>query len=152
MEAHHPPAPASFSLEQVPAKNLANELPPKDWPHAPVHRLSPHGIYFITSGTLYKRHLFDTASKLDLLERWLLSLAKAHGWQLEAWAVLSNHYHFVARGQPDSIPMGDFLRELHSRSAIELNHLDTTPNRKVWHNFRDTQLTHQYSYLTRLNY
>ena len=86
----------SFSLKPVPLRGLASEAPPKDWPHAPVHRLGANGIYFVTAGTLHKQHLFNTASKLDLIERMLLSLAKTRGWQLEAWAVLANHYHFVA--------------------------------------------------------
>src|SRR4249920_1099867 len=102
MDEHLPPSPSSFSLKSVTTRNLASEAPPKDWPHAPVHRLSEHGIYFITAGTLHKEHLFDTSAKRDLLERMLLSLAKARGWQLEAWAILANHYHFVARAQPDS--------------------------------------------------
>jgi len=152
MDQHLPPSPGNFSLKPVPAKDLASEVPPKDWPHAPVHRLNEHGIYFITAGTLHKQHLFDTPSKRDLLERMLLSLSKALGWQLEAWAVLSNHYHFVARGQPDSTPMREFVRELHSRSAIDLNRLDGMERRTVWYNFRDTRLTYQYSYLARLNY
>jgi len=33
-----------------------------------------------------------------------------------------------------------------------LNKQDNTPGRKVWHNYWDTQLTHQASYLARLNY
>jgi len=152
MDHHLPPSPNTFSLKPVPLKDLASEAPPKDWPHAPVHRLSANGIYFITAGTLYKQHLLNSASKLDLIERLLLSLAKARGWQLEAWAVLANHYHFVARGQPDSTPMGEFLRELHSRSAIDINKVDEINGRTVWYNFRDTRLTHQYSYLARLNY
>ena len=152
MDQHLPPSPASFSLKPIPAKDLAGDVPAKDWPHAPVHRLSEHGIYFNTAGTLHKRHLFDTPAKRDLLERMLLSLAKARGWQLEAWAVFANHYHFVARGQPDSTPLRELLRELHSRSAIELNQVDGTEDRTVWHNFRDTRLTYQYSYLARLNY
>jgi putative transposase len=82
----------------------------------------------------------------------LLSLAKARGWQLEAWVILANHYHFVARGRPDSTPMREFLRELHSRSAIDRNRLDGIAGRPVWYNFRDTRLTYQYSYLPRLNY
>src|SRR5262249_3807415 len=91
-------------------------------------------------------------SKLDLVERMLLSQAKARNWQLEAWAVFPNHYHFVARGAPHSPPMGDFLRELHSLSTIELNKQTNTPDRQVWHNFRDTRLTYQHAYLARLNY
>jgi putative transposase len=152
MDQHLPPAPGNFSQKPVSAKDLVSKVPPKDWPHAPVHRLDEHGIYFITAGTLHKKHLFDTPAKRDLLERMLLSLSKVLGWQLEAWAVFSNHYHFVARGQPDSTPMREFLRELHSRSAIDLNRLDAMERRTVWYNFRDTRLTYQYSYLARLNY
>src|SRR3989441_8263094 len=149
MDQHLPPPPGNFSVTPVREKDFAREVPPKAWPHAPCHGLSEHGIFFITAGTLHKQHLFDTPAKRDLLERMLLSLAKARGWQLEAWAVFANHSHFVARGQPGSTPLREFLRELHSRSAIELNQADGTDGRTVWHNFRDTRLTYQYSYLAR---
>ena len=50
----------------------------------------------VTGATLHKEHIFPTAEKLNLLERELLTLAKQHEWQLEAWAVFVNHYHFIA--------------------------------------------------------
>jgi putative transposase len=152
MDEYLPQAPNSFALKPPAKQDLRREAPPKDWPHAPVHRLSEHGIYFVTAGTLHKQHLFDTPAKRDLLERMLLSLARKCVWQLEAWAVLVNHYHCVVRGAPDSAPLREFLRELHSRSAIELNRMDGLEGRTVWYNFRDTRLTYQYSYLARLNY
>jgi putative transposase len=152
MDDYLPPGPASFSLKPVINKDVTHERPPRDWPHAPVHRLSEHGIYIVTAGTLNKEHLLNTPAKLDLVERLLLSLSKEHNWQLEAWAVMINHYHFVARGAPDSTPMSEFLRKFHSRSAIDLNEVDGVEGRPVWYNFRDTRLTHQYSYLARLRY
>ncbi len=79
--------------------------------------MSEHGIYFVTAGTLHKQRLFDTPAKLDLVERMLLSLAKNRVWQLEAWAVLVNHYHFVARGAPDSAPM-----RISAGTALALGH------------------------------
>jgi len=88
----------------------------------------------------------------DLIEGLLLTKAKKHGWDLEAWAILSNHYHFVARGNPGSMNMGEFLKKFHSMSARELNQLDEKPERTVWYNFRDTRLTYQHAYLARLNY
>jgi len=87
-----------------------------------------------------------------LLERHLLPLAKECGWQLEAWAVFANHYHIVARGNPDSRNLGEFLHDLHGVSSRELNKRDGVQGRQVWFNFRDTRLTIQHSYLTRLNY
>jgi putative transposase len=44
------------------------------------------------------------------------------------------------------------LGVLHTRTAGWINRLDKTPGRKVWHNFWDTRLTYQKSYLARLNY
>ena len=156
-EAHKQPspepvAPSSFKLPSVRLVDLKPQLPPKDWPHAPVHRLADNAVYFVTAGTLHKQHLFDTPEKRALLERLLLALAKEAGWQLEAWAVFANHYHIVTRGNPDSRNLGEFLHDLHGVSARELNKLDGVRDRKVWFNFRDTRLTIQHSYLARLNY
>lgn len=132
--------------------DLESQLPPKDWPHAPVHRLADNSVYFVTAGTLHKQHFFGTSAKRDLLERLLLSFAKHFGWHLEAWAVFANHYHIVARGNPDSRNLGEFLHDLHGVSAREVNKLDGVTGRSVWFNFRDTKLTIQHSYLARLNY
>ncbi len=44
------------------------------------------------------------------------------------------------------------LSVLHSLTTEWVNRLDKTPNRKVWHDFWDTKLTYQKSYLARLNY
>jgi putative transposase len=136
----------------VPVRDLTSVRPTKDWPHAPVHRLSENGVYIVTAGTLHKQHCFDSPGKRDLLEGLILSRAKICAWDIEAWAVFSNHYHFVARGNPGSSPLQEFVRALHSLSARELNQFDKTPGRVVWHNFWDTRLTYQYSYLARLRY
>jgi len=124
----------------------------KDWPHAPVHRISKHGTYIVTSGTYQKALLFDTPEKLTLLERKLLSLAKQYGWQLEAWAVFANHYHFVAHATEQAGEIKLFIKELHGDAGRELNQIDGEPGRKVWHNYWDTRLTFEKSYLARLNY
>ena len=76
-------------------------------------------------------------------------------WHLEAWAVFSNHYHFVAHspmmdGGARNLP--GMLGLLHEKTAKWLNRLDQTPARKVWHNYRETRLTYEKSYLARLNY
>src|SRR5436189_1072062 len=144
--------PKTFLLPSLPLVDLKSRLPPKDWPHAPVHRLADNAVYFVTGSTVYKKLLFDTPEKRDLLEWFLLSIARSAGWQLEAWAVFANHYHIVARGNPDSRNLGEFLHDLHGVSARELNKLDSVSDRKVWFNFRDTKLTIQHSYLARLNY
>ena len=152
MNPEDPAPPRTFRLPTVPLTDLKSQLPPKDWPHAPVHRLADKAVYCVTAGTLHKHRLFETPAQRDLLERRLLSLAQEHRWQLEAWAVFANHYHFVARGQPDSIPMGEFLQRLHGVTSHDLNALEGVTGRQVWFNFWDTKLTRQHGYLARLNY
>jgi len=124
----------------------------KSWPHTPIHKTSEHGTYIVTAGTLHKEHFFRGKERLDLLESKLLELAKESGWQLEAWAVFSNHYHFVGSSQEGSGTLKDFLTKLHSVTATEINRQDRTPKRQVWHNFWETHLTYEKSYLARLNY
>ncbi len=132
--------------------NSKSQLPPKDWPHAPVHRLAENAVYFVTGATMLKQHFFDTPQKRDLLERLLLSFGRDFGWQLAAWAVLVNHYHMVVRGNPDSRPLAEYLHDVHGVSARVLNDWDRMKGRKVWFNFWDTHLTLQHSYLARLHY
>jgi len=125
------------------------------WPHAPTHKLSVRGTYFVTAGTYLKEHHFKGSMRLEVLQRGLLKLAKAFGWRLEAWAMFSNHYHFVAHSPEEdstaeSLPR--MLNQLHKKTSNWVNRLDGAMGRTVWHNYWDTQLTYQRSYLARLNY
>jgi putative transposase len=132
---------------------MSNEsLIQKDWPHAPMHRLDSRGIYMVTAATLHKEHLFADNQKLTFFENSLLLLAKQYGWHLEAWAVFSNHYHFVGRNHDDSTNLRKFLKHFHADTARELNRLDQKAGRTVWFNFWDTKLTYEKSYLARLAY
>ena len=126
----------------------------RDWPHAPPHRRSEAGGYFVTARAAEQRHLFHTPERRDWFLRMLFQLTEEMGWRLEAWAVLSNHYHLVAH-RPDggAESLGPLLQKLHSLATKEINRLDRTPGRtRLWHNFRETHLTFQRGYLARLNY
>ena len=123
------------------------------WPHAPLHRLDSGGVYFVTTGTYQKQHHFRDPLRLDVLQRGLLTVASEFNWQLEAWCVLSNHYHFVARSPSEHAEtLTPMLRKLHRTLALWVNTLDNVSGRKVWHNFRETRLTYEQSYFARLHY
>ena len=126
--------------------------PHPDWPHAPVHRLSEHGTFIVTASTLHKEHFFRGEGKLSLLEDRLLRLAKQHEVTLEAWAVFSNHYHFIAHTSGADNQHANLIARLHYETAEEVNRRDGCPGRQVWFNYWDTQLTFEKSYLARLNY
>ena len=125
------------------------------WPHVPTHCLSERGTYFVTGATYNKVHHFRSAKRLAVLQRGLLAVSAEAGWRLEAWAIFSNHYHFIGHAPvtaADASSMSTMLSVLHTKTAEWVNKLDNTLTRKVWYNFRETRLTHQRSYLARLNY
>ena len=125
------------------------------WPHAPTHRLSAGGVFMVTAATYGKALLFREPERLDVLQRGLLKLAAECRWRLEAWAVFPNHYHFIAHSPGDAdtaASLSPMLRELHSKTAVWINRRDTAPGRRVWHNFWETRLTYERSYLARLAY
>ncbi|MCU0772531.1 MAG: hypothetical protein MUE94_12310 [Verrucomicrobia bacterium] len=129
--------------------------PQTPWPHAPTHQLSVCGSYFVTASTLHREHHFRGGERLRVVHRGLLTMARDFGWELEAWAVFSNHYHFVAHSPPDAPDasnLSDMLSVLHVKTSGWINKLDRTPARQVWFNFRETRLSYQKSYLARLNY
>lgn len=129
----------------------------RDWPHAPPHRLKNAGVYFLTARAAEGKHLLAADSMKDWFENCLKQLCAEGGWRLEAWAVLSNHYHLVAHSPPSQAgaaePLRAMIRKLHSLSTKELNQRDGLSGRtRLWQNYRETHVTHQRSYLARLHY
>ena len=125
------------------------------WPHAPTHILGSAGTFFVTAATYLKQHFFRERLRLSVLHRGLLTVAEDYGWALQAWAVFSNHYHFVAHspaGMDSAESLSRMLGELHKRTSRWINARDRSPGRQVWHNFRETQLTYEKSYYARLHY
>ena len=125
-----------------------------NWPHAPPHRLGSEHSYFVTAGTFGKEHFFRTPERLDVLQRGIIKLAEEFSWRLEAWAVFSNHYHLIARPpeRQEGTTLGKMLSKLHEKTAKWINKLDSTPRRKVWHNYWETVLSFENSYRARLKY
>ena len=122
------------------------------WPHAPAHHFEEAGTYMVTAGTYRKEHLFKGEARLTLLQDRLFTLALKYRWQLQAWAVFENHYHFVAVTTDESPDLARFLSHLHGDTAREANREDHAAGRRVWYQFWDTRLTYERSYLARLNY
>ena len=128
----------------------------RDWPHAPPHRLGTAGVYFLTARTSERRPLLGSDVMKDWFQETLLGLAVESGWTIEAWCVLSNHYHLVGhnpREDEDARSLSAMVRKLHSLTTKELNRRENQFGRnRLWQNFRETHLTHQPSYLARLHY
>lgn len=122
------------------------------WPHAPLHWLFEPGTYIVTGATLHKENYFTDARKLDLVQQKLFDAAERYQWSLQAWSVLTNHYHFVGTSPPDANSLRAFIRDFHSAVARELNRMDGVTGRQVLYQFRESAITTEKSYLARLKY
>ena len=118
------------------------------WPHAPMHCLSGRGTYIVTAGTYKKEHFFRGPNRLGVLHRGLLAVAHEFGWQLEAWAVFSIRQKTVMTLRAYLECRASSTRKPQNGQ----NDLDQANGRQVWHNFWETKLTYEKSYLARLNY
>jgi putative transposase len=106
----------------------------------------------VTAATLRKEHFFHDTSRRRMLHDLLLELGEKYGWQLEAWAVFSNHYHWIGEAPTAATTLKKFISHLHTASARAINAMDRVTGRKVWFQYWDTCLTNERSYLVRLNY
>lgn len=106
----------------------------------------------VTSGTYQKVHHFHSPERLTFLQDTLFRLAEEYGWRLQAWAIMSNHYHFIAISPGKSDSLRRMIGHLHTVTAEEANRQDGVAKRKVWHQYWDNHLTFPESYFARLNH
>ncbi|TAN38031.1 MAG: hypothetical protein EPN23_03520 [Verrucomicrobia bacterium] len=122
------------------------------WHHRPAHLFLPNQLYRVTAGTHHKEHFFRSDDRLRLLQETFFACIRRSGWELQSWAIFSNHYHFIAQAPVQAETLKPMLQRLHSLTAREINRLDQTAGRKVWFQYWDTCLTYEKSYLARLHY
>jgi putative transposase len=106
----------------------------------------------VTASTYHKQRFFDTPEKLTLVEDALLETLEEYGWQVQAWAVFSNHYHFVGFSPEEGSNAMRMATKLHANTSRMVNRIDGTPGRKVWHQAWDTAISFERSYMARLAY
>jgi putative transposase len=122
------------------------------WHHSPLHQLGKTGAYMVTAGTYQKKRLFSSDELLTMVQDSLFRIAADYRWQLQAWAIMANHYHFIAIPDDASASLPNMVRKLHSQTTADANRRLARPDRKVWFQYWDTHLTFEKSYLARLNY
>ena len=122
------------------------------WRHSLLHLFIPNSNYIVTASTYKKEHIFLGDKNLSLLQNVLFKVIDAYEWELQAWALFSNHYHFIATAPKDAHTSKKLLQRLNSQSAREVNNYTGSPGRKVWFPYWDSCLTYENSYYARLNY
>jgi putative transposase len=124
----------------------------KVYPHNPPHYFVPNAMYMVTGAILRSQNLLDEDRRKEYVLGTLVERTNLLGWGLQAWAILNNHYHFIAKAPAYVSTLSKLIRQVHSITAIQLNKWDKTPGRQVWFNYWDSCLTYEKSYLARLHY
>jgi len=87
--------------------------------------------YFVTLKTTGGLLFFDTDVKKQLVKNRILEASKKQHIRIAAYAVLSNHYHLLLRGESwDAVPK--FLQLVNGGSAYLLNKMEGLEGRGVW--------------------
>jgi putative transposase len=124
----------------------------KTYLHNPPHYVVSNAMYMVTGAILHNQHFLGENKRKEFLLPTLFERTRLLNWNLQAWAVLNNHYHFIAQAPENAITLEKLIRQVHSITAIEINRWDNTPGRQVWFNYWDSCLTSERSYLTRLHH
>ena len=112
----------------------------------------PNAMYMVTGAILHNQHVLNEDRKKQLVLATLLKRSESLGWHLEGWAILNNHYHFIAKALQKASTLSKLIQQIHSITAVEINKWDNTPGRQVWFNYWDSCLTYEKSWLARLHY
>ncbi|NCD33981.1 MAG: hypothetical protein EOL87_11285 [Spartobacteria bacterium] len=125
------------------------------WHHAPEHRLGGTGAFMVTCGTLHKESFLNTPERLTDFRDLLFKYAKKFDWRLQAWAVMSNHYHWIGLSPLDADSaqsLKTMTAQLHEVSTKRMNREDGVKGRRIWYEYWDSHITFEASYYARLKY
>jgi len=121
-------------------------------PHAPPHWFVSNATYMVTGSVLYGKPLLDSDEKLANFCETLFERAELLNWSVEAWFVMSTHYHFIGRSPEDAFSLKALIQGVHSINAKFVNRMDGTPGRKVWYNYWDSCIQTERAYHARMRY
>lgn len=93
----------------------------KTYLHNPPHYFVPNAIYMVTGSIVHKQNLLYENKRKEFFLKTLFEKAKLFLWGLEAWAVLNNHYHFIAQAPENPMSLTKLLQQVHSITAIQIN-------------------------------
>ncbi|MEX2242282.1 MAG: transposase [Fimbriimonadaceae bacterium] len=124
----------------------------RTWPHAPSKCVTAPGLYFVTAATYHREKVFADDPRIEMLHDVLLETAEKLGWEMMAWAVFANHYHFVGVSPNRDRAAAQLCSRVHTVTANRLNALDGARGRRVWYRSWDLRLTFEKSVMARLAY
>jgi len=126
----------------------------KEYKHNPPHLFVPNCKYFITGATYKKKRWFKSDKAKERLLKSIKIGFDQHGWLLEDWVILDNHYHLMGNASEINNSLPKMIQDIHKFVAmwIRKNVHESISAEKIMYNYWDTCITYEASYFARLNY
>jgi len=120
--------------------------------HSPPHPIREPGFYFISAACFEHAPILASPGRRSEFEARLISSLQSAKINLDAWVVLSTHYHVLIEVRSfDQVP--PFFQRLHNGTAYEWNREDgCTGRRRVWFHYYDRFIRDETQYFQTLNY
>ncbi len=121
-------------------------------PHGPPHIARVSGCFMISAACYEHAHILSTPQRRNEFQDRILSDLKNSEIGIDAWVILSNHYHLLIQTPAyDRIPA--FIHRLHNGTSFEWNREDEcSGKRKVWFQYFDRFIEAESQYFQTMNY
>jgi putative transposase len=121
--------------------------------HSPPHRQSDRTDAYLFTAACYEHtnHIGYSIERMTNFEERLLRVAREHAHSIEAWVVLPNHYHFLAR-TTSSLQMLKALGKLHGSTSFGWNGEEERRGRQIWHRAVETVMKSEGHFWATVNY
>lgn len=120
-------------------------------PHAPPHPFREERCYLLTAACYEHTPHLQASKRRDQLQAALFEQLIPRGVEVQAWAVVPNHYHLLVNTD-EFAAVGAALRLVHGKLAHQWNAEDGASGRKVWFRYSDRAIRSQKHYYVALNY
>jgi putative transposase len=119
--------------------------------HHPPHIYLDRTWYLLTAGTVDRAPLLASDAAKTIVRDALKTYIQRFQINLRAWVILDDHYHILIH-LPQGEDLPRFIARFHGGSSRQLNLLDGTKGRSVWHNYWDSGIRTEADLWTRFNY
>jgi putative transposase len=120
--------------------------------HSPPHLIREPGYFLITAACYEHAPILSTPQRRTEFEARLLSSLHEAKIEIDAWVILTNHYHILIE-IPDFALLPAYFKRLHNGTSFEWNREDgCSGKRRVWYHYFDHFIHDEAQYYQAMNY
>ena len=127
----------------------------KTYKHNPPHLFIPEAKYFITASTYEHKPYFEEGVIKQKMLDILWKGCSKYDWKIDDWVILDDHYHLMLEASENkNASIAVLINNFHKFSSMFIKKFkpELKNIKEIFYNYRDTCITYERSYYTRVNY